>query len=240
MRFRALPLHLAAIALLALAGCAPPPAEEAVVEDVDSIPPPPYSDATMPQHSPPSAGIPGNPAELNRPASRRDIVLVEGMPDTVEMHLVRAPEGFPLVFSTYAPADMVVQADSSDAGHSLEFVARFGGVLNERAYVQFFFYPAGTALASARSLVETFVAGLNPELDLSREATPRTWMTERSAFTYPHEEETFVGSIGLAQRGNVVFHYLEHYPAEYGDGMAPRIGTILDEWRWGDGTSLTQ
>jgi hypothetical protein len=32
---------------------------------------------------------------------------------------------------------------------------------------------------------------------------------------------------------------VSHYPAEYGDGMGPRIARILSHWRWEDtGTSI--
>lgn len=164
--------------------------------------------------------------------------MIEGMPDTVELRLVRAPPDFPVRFSTYVPADMDVGTESTADGHSLEFTARFGGVPNERAYVQFFFYPHATTPALGHNSIESFVNSLNPEVDRSREVEPHDWAIEEIAFTYPHDQALFVGRVALAQRGDVVFHYVQHYPAEYGDGMAPRIGTILREWRWGDGTAL--
>jgi hypothetical protein len=224
---------------LALAACAPPAPDEATeAEPADTIPPPPYSEETLPSGSPPSAGSPGAPVELQRPATRRGVIAIEGATDSIDLRLTRSPDDFPVRFSTYVPADMVPETETTPNGFAFEVVASFQGRRNDRAYVQFFFYPPGTSLALARSTVDSFVSGLNPEIDRSRPAMPYPWAIERTAFSYPHEDELFIGSIALAQRGNVVFHYLEHYPAEYGDGMAGRIATILDEWRWGDGTSL--
>jgi len=228
--------------LCAAAACAPPVDEgeepALTAEPDDTIPPPPYSEQTQPSSGPPSAGVPGERVQSERPARRRGVLMIEGTADSMEFRLVETPDGFPLEFSTYVPADMVAEIDSSNAGHSVEFVANFGGTLNSRAYVQAFFYPRNTALSLARTTVDNFVTGLNPEVDRSRAEAPESWASEQTSFSYPHEQQTYTGRIALAQRGDVVFHVLAHYPAEYADGMGPRIAAILQEWRWADGTPL--
>ena len=40
------------------------------------------------------------------------------------------------------------------------------------------------------------------------------------------------GWIELGRRGDRWFHVLVQYPGEMGDGMVPRVRTILEEWRW--------
>lgn len=230
--------HASGLIAAALLACASPDAADETAARDTLVRAPPYSEATLPPDSPPSAGVPGPAAQLERPATRRDIVVIEGMPDTLELRLMESPDDFPLQFSTYVPVDMEVQTERVNGGRSLELVANFGGVLNERAYVQVFFYEPGTTLARARTFVDGFVSGLNPEVDRAREVEPHPWAHEQTAFSYPHEQQLFVGSIALARRGEIVFHYIQHYPAEYGDGMAPRISTILREWIWQDGTRL--
>lgn len=229
-----------AVVLLA-AACAPPPEEEDVVEIVepdDTIPPPPYSEQTAPTTLAPSAGVPGEPVELDRPATKRGVLMLEGTPDTVEFRLVESPQGFEPGFSTYAPADMVVSFDSAGGGQSVRFTANFGGTLTPRAYAQVFFYPRSTALSLARTTVDNFISGLDPEVDRSVSEAPEPWAFEQTSFSYPHEQQTYIGRIALAQRGDIVFHLLAHYPAEYADGMGPRIAAVLHEWRWADGTPL--
>ena len=204
----------------------------------DAVPPPPYTEATLPTDSPPSAGRPGAGDAAERPARKRAVVMIEGMADTVELSLVTAPEDSPLQFSTYAPPDMEVATDVVDGARSIRFVANFGGVRNERAYVQFHFYPRGTTRAIARNAVAGFLSGLNPVVDRTTEVEPYPWAIEQTRFRYPHEGQTFVGSVALAERGDILFHYVQHYPDEYGDGMPGRIRTIMEEWRWQDGTPL--
>lgn len=235
------PARLALLVLLLAAACVPPAEEdsmEEVVEPDDTIPPPPYSEQTQPSSRPPSAGVPGERVEVERPATKRGVLMLEGTADTTEFRLVETPAGFPLQFSTYVPADMVADVDSVDGGHSIEFVANFGGVLEQRAYVQVFFYPRRTSLPLARTTVDNFITGLNPEVDRSISETPEPWAYEQTSFSYPHEQQTYVGRIAIAQRGDVTFHMLAHYPAEYADGMGPRIAAVLHEWRWADGTPL--
>ncbi len=225
-----------------LAACMPDTGEDTAGtrtdEVADTIPPPPYTEETLPQSQPPSAGVPGASANMQRPASQIGVLMLEGAADSVEFRLVQSPAGFPAGFSTYIPADMQAQPRATDAGHSLEIVANFGDVRNERAYLQFFFYPAGTSLALARTNIDSFITGLNPEVDRSRPVTPYPWATEQIAFSYPHEQQTFVGHAAIAQRGAVPFHLIVHYPAEYGDGMGPRVDAVLREWRWDDGSPL--
>jgi hypothetical protein len=204
----------------------------------DTIPPPPYSEETLPIDSPPSAGVPGPPDSAPRPQRKRAAVIVEGMADTLELRLVRAPARFPLRFSTYLPPDMAVTTEAAQGGRAIRFVANFGGVHNERAYVQFYFYPRGTTRLMARNQINGFLTGLNPQVDRTAPEVPFPWALEQTRFSYPHEGQTFVGTVALAERGNVLFHYVQHYPAEYADGMAGRIRTLMEEWRWEDGTAL--
>jgi hypothetical protein len=232
--------RLGIVVAAALVACAAPVEDETPPgTEADTIPPPPYSEATMPSDSPPSAGTPGEPDNVTRPATKRGVRMIEGTADTVQLELVRAPADFPLAFSTYVPEGIDVESATSDAGHSLKLVAAFDGRRNERAYLQFFFYPEGTTRAVARSNIEVFVSGLNPEVDRTESVTPYPWAIEQSNFTYPHEQQVFLGGIALAQRGNAMFHFLRHYPGDYGDGMASVISIVLGEWRWADGTPLT-
>lgn len=206
----------------------------------DTIPPPPYNESTMPQTEPPSAGVPGAPQELNRPETATAVLLIEGTPDTVATKLVRSPTDFPAGFTTYTTDDMPASVQISEDGVSIQFTAQFGGVRNERAYLQVFLYPAGTTRATATGRTEAFVSGLNPEIDLSEAGDRYAWAFQETRFGYPHEDVLHTGYLALAERGTTLFHVLYQYPAEYGDGMAPRIALILDEWRWRDGSGLRQ
>ena len=224
---------------LALAACNSGGDASSTSAGDDTIPPPPYTEATLPDDSGPTAGVPGNPTDGQRPARKQGVIMIEGTADTMELRLVRAPDDFPLQFSTYVPPDMEVEIDvSGDGGRSIKVVANFAGRRNERAYVQFHVYPPGTTRAIARNAITGFLSGLNPEIDLSQPVAPPPWGIERTRFAYPHEAQRFVGSVVLAERGDLLFHTVVHYPDEYGDGMAGRVGKIMEEWRWADGQPL--
>src|SRR5690606_12550805 len=119
---------LGLVVAAALIACTAPVEDETPPDtEADTIPPPPYSEATMPSDSPPSAGMPGEPDNVTRPATKRGVRMIEGTADTVQLELVRAPADFPLAFSTYVPEGIDVESATSDAGHSLKLVAAFDG-----------------------------------------------------------------------------------------------------------------
>ena len=171
-----------------------------------------------------------------RPERRADTLRLEGMPQPLESHLYRAPWREPLAFSTYVPADMITEA----AGDTVRFVADFGGQRQDSALVQVVALPHGLApdslrratrrLAEQRGLPAGPTSANLPwaiaEFDFrGRACSPATCST---------------GTIVLAAHGGRFFRVLWQYPAEYGDGMAPRVRWILEEWRWqdtGDGLS---
>ena len=88
-----------------------------------------------------------------------------------------------------------------------------------------------------RNSVQGYLTTLNPEAEGFEPADRFEWSDEEFAFRYPEaaaDGSTHVGVISIGRHGNRFFHLLIHYPAEYGDGMAPRAALILDEWRWED------
>jgi len=42
------------------------------------------------------------------------------------------------------------------------------------------------------------------------------------------------GRVSIGRHGDNWFHVVRHYPVEYGDGLGPRLHTILRLWRWDD------
>src|SRR5690606_4159180 len=91
-----------------------------------------------PPASPAGAAKPGASADTAgataaRPQTRVDTLYLEGMPEPVELTLVRSPAGFPLPFSTYATDDFIVEPAGSDVqgDPAVRFIAAFGGVRND-------------------------------------------------------------------------------------------------------------
>jgi hypothetical protein len=180
-------------------------------------------------------------------------ILIEGMADTLEFRLVRAPRDFWSPFSTYAPVDMAVDFTSVDELRVVHFTAEFGGVRNERARLSFYIHPPGSTVEQAQAQLAAYLSGLFPDdtpiardepyeqADPVEPASHYPWAQHESRYTVPHPDGRgmLVGRSGVGVHGDRVFHFVIEYPAEYGDGMGPRVEAILDEWRWEpDGTML--
>lgn len=179
----------------------------------------------------------------DRPASRTDTVLLEGMAETIELELFRTPENFPLPFTAYVPADMAASADTEDG--TAHVVAEFGGVRNEDAFVHLYVFPAGTpwqeAVATARGYEagRGIPAGRNVEPIAEDLPEPSLdWAGEAYRYRYQAGGQWFGGTIGVGTRQDRPFLILRHWPAEYVEGFSPRADFIMETWRWSDGSPL--
>jgi hypothetical protein len=160
----------------------------------------------------------------------------------VTLTLVRSPEWFRPPFSTYVPPRMRTDFVADDATPSVRFAAAFDGSVSPDAYLQVRLYPPGAAELVAQQEVDAYLRGRSPRQDPITQSDRWPWALDSYGFAYGGEGGTqrFVGAMAIARHGNRFLHVLTHYPAEYGDGMGPRVAQILDEWRWeDDGSFLT-
>ena len=164
---------------------------------------------------------------LDRAATRLDTMQVEGMPDTITLHLFRTTAGFGLPFSTYVPRDMIAEADSSAGGQAVRFVANFDGQRNDSVQIAVRAYPEGTTEAQARAAL---VAALGGNKVVREPDRMTSWAEEE----YDLQDLAFTGSGMLGRHGGRLFHVVLRYPSEYADGFGPRALVILNEWRWTD------
>jgi hypothetical protein len=188
----------------------------------------------------------GGAVAVQRPETVRRPVTIEGMQESMEFRLVRSPDGFSLPFSTYVPADMEPEFSGAGADGVVHFRARFGGVVNERAGMTVHVHPPKTLVRQAQQQLAAYLSGLYPddipdmrgsgyETTVPVEPASRyPWAVEESRYRVPGGQpgETIVGRAGVGSHGERVFHYIIEYPAEFGDGMGPRVDAILEEWRW--------
>ena len=216
-----------------LAGCGPAGEER-----------PPAPDAGLPPPRDDSAGVRQPPAtpgsdDEQRPGTRQIAISIEGTQDTIEARLVRAPADFTLRFSTYVPEDMSPALERSEAGEALRVTAEFGGVRNEQAYIEVLIHPPGTARDGALDALRAFLRALHPDIEIQEQADRYSWAEAAFSFRYPDGGgSSFIGSAALGRHGDRWFRLLRNYPGDYGDGMGPRVGVILEGWRWADGSRL--
>lgn len=211
---------------LVCAACGPredaQPAPDGTEPPVTSDPAPPV-DAQQPGDDAPPAA---------RPRTRMDTIMVEGMAQTETSQLVETQGGFARPFSTYVPEGI---ESSLNAPSTARFTAAFAGNRNPDAFMEVFVHPSGAMRPAAEDILADLMSRRNvAEHETSATGRP-SWALDAIAFTYSGSDGTpFTGSVTVGQQGTTYLHIVRHYPAEYGDGLPPRLQSILEEWRWED------
>jgi hypothetical protein len=163
-----------------------------------------------------------------RPETIRDTVMIEGIAEVETASLVSTPANFPLPFSTYLPEGM--RAEFADDGSRVRFIAAFGGTVNPDAYVQ-----VSPAMGDARAAADSIIRSARGSAAEVSHADAPSWAEGAARFMYRNTAGDLVsGRVTSARHSGRVFHVVHHYPAEYADGMGPRIDRILRHWRWED------
>ena len=206
------------LCLLAMSwGCADP-GGGASPEEAPSLP----ADTTMPP-------IPG----ANRPDSVQGVLNLEGSREPMTYRIFRSPEGYPLAFSTYVPADMEVEEAGSGREAEVRFLAAFGGVRNAEMLVSARFPRESLSTEQARARVREIADSLGRAEPGESERYP--WALEWYRID---GEGTSVGAVALGRHRDRFFFVITRYPADAGDGFEPRAKRVLDEWRWSEGGGL--
>jgi hypothetical protein len=96
-------------------------------------------------------------------------------------------------------------------------------------------YPRGSTSVVARQGALEFLRSRFLVGDEARPIPPPSWAREAYDMSYSGDRGMlYAGSVVLASHRDRYFHVVRHYPAEYGDGLAPRFHRILEWWRWED------
>ncbi len=158
------------------------------------------------------------------PPPQRIRIRVEG--EAVDIELARyAPSGIP--FTTYYPKpDFAPILTRLSDGIDVRFIATFGGQREESAYVRLFFPHRNATVAGMRRWLGKQNKGWRA-LNRTR-ITGFPWAIERIDFEEKQPgQPVALGSAFIGKRGDRAFAVIERFPADYGDGFAPRASIIL-------------
>lgn len=164
-----------------------------------------------------------------RPATKAGTIMIEGMPEPMDFILFEVPDDWPLAFSTYHTADFLAEPLRTGEGDAVNFVANFGGTRNDEVLIQVFFHPEGTDPGEADMVAEHLAQDFQLE--------PADDDDDRAPWAYAvwvARGGPNITWLAAAEYDGQYFYLLADYPAEYGDGIGPRIGVILREWIWTD------
>lgn len=161
----------------------------------------------------------------SQPPTKTSVIFIEGEKTAIALRLY---DEYKNLFTTYFPnQDFLPEGVSSGEGTGARFIANFGGVRNNKAYVSVSFLNSVKNLGQLRRFVNS-KSGLlasNKWRVISRtQNTSYPWAKEKIVF---RQGRDITGTLYLGQQNGKVFYVITHYPLEYGDGFAPRADLIL-------------
>lgn len=167
-------------------------------------------------------------AQTQRPSTKPATISVEGEKTQITLKLYKAISPR---FSTYYPEKYFLpESGASDEGTSVRFFVNTTNTKNEDAYVHFAFLNHIKTLGQVRKFVNGkrgLIASNGWQVVSRTRRVPYRWAKERIDFRQRKGNETIVGSVYLGESKGKAFYAIAHYPAEYGDGFAPRANLIF-------------
>jgi hypothetical protein len=169
---------------------------------------------------------------IDRPATRTDTMMLEADPHVFEARRLDAG-----LYSVYYPADeMIVEQGASDEGEGVRFIANFGGTRTDSAFLHIFTpNDPASGLDDVRRLLLEPKGIIGSHGWRAEEMTPARypWAIESFRIT-GRAGSDIIGSASIGEhrgRGIVV---VTAYPAEFAEGMGPRVASILASLEWKD------
>jgi hypothetical protein len=135
-------------------------------------------------------------------------------------------------FTTYIPEDdFVAESVSSGEGTGTRLFYNVTGTKDKDAYISIFFPNQETTVEDVEALV-TGKGGLiesNQWQVLNRtKEVPYSWVQEKISYQKGTGTPNIVGEVYIGQDKGKAFYVMTQYPAEYGDGFAPRADIVLN------------
>ncbi len=162
-------------------------------------------------------------SQPTRPATKKATLSVEGEKTQITLKLYQNP----LFITYFPPQDFLVESTSSGEGQGVRFIVNFGGKKNENAYVHLAFL----SNLQNYSQVSKFINSKNGLIAANKwrvvnrnQNKPYPWVKQNIAFSHG---KNILGNIYIGEQNGKAFYLITHFPAEYGDGFAPRVDLIL-------------
>ncbi|MFM2061958.1 MAG: hypothetical protein RLZZ507_1628 [Cyanobacteriota bacterium] len=168
--------------------------------------------------------VDSNKSAKNRPPNKTATISVEGEKTNINLKLYQEKN----LFSTYFPEeDFLVETATSDQPKRVKFIANFGGIKNEDAYIQITFTDNFQNIAEVKNFItskEGIIAANKWKIVSRSNTLTYPWAKEKIAFS---KGEDIVGDIYIGEQNAKVFYVITHFPLEYGDGFSPIEDLVL-------------
>lgn len=166
--------------------------------------------------------------ESQKPSTKTDTISVEGEKSEVTLKLY---DELTQVFTTYFPKDdFVAETASSGADAGSIFYYNVDGNKNKDVYVSISF-PTWANNAEQLERLLTAKGGLVQknqwQMENRTKDVPYSWAKEKILYKQPGSSQNILAELYIGEMNGKVFYVITHFPAEYGDGFAPRADFIL-------------
>lgn len=166
--------------------------------------------------------------DSKRPSTKTDTISIEGEKSEVTLKLY---DELSQIFTTYFPKDdFVAESVSSGEGTGSTFYFNIDGNKNSDVYVSVFF-PNDVNNAEQLERLLTAKGGLVQknqwQMENRTKDVPYSWAKEKILYKQPGSEQNILAALYIGEANGKVFYVITRYPAEYGDGFAPRADFIL-------------
>lgn len=166
--------------------------------------------------------------DSKRPSTKTDTISIEGEKSEVTLKLY---DELSQIFTTYFPKDdFVADSVSSGEGTGSTFYFNIDGNKNSDVYVSVFF-PNDVNNAEQLERLLTAKGGLVQknqwQMENRTKDVPYSWAKEKILYKQPGSEQNILAALYIGEANGKVFYVITRYPAEYGDGFAPRADFIL-------------
>lgn len=165
--------------------------------------------------------------ESQEPSTKTDTMSVEG--EKTEVTLKRYDQASD-VFTTYVPEkDFVAESRDFGEGTDAWFIYNVGGNPNKNVFVAMFFPAKATTLEQLKQFAQDrrLLEANQWELVTRTKEVPYSWAKEKIVYKQRASSQNLGGEVYVGEANGKAFYVITHYPAEYGDGFAPRADLIL-------------
>ena len=165
--------------------------------------------------------------ESQQPSRKIDTMSVEG--EKTEVTLKRYDQGSD-VFTTYFPEkDFVAESRDFGEGTGAWFIYNVGERQNKNVFVAMFFPAKATTLEQLKQVAQErrLLEANQWELVTRTKEVPYSWAKEKIVYKKRGSSQNLGGEVYVGEANGKAFYVITHYPAEYGDGFAPRADLIL-------------
>jgi hypothetical protein len=158
-----------------------------------------------------------------------------GTKQPVTLELIKAPEGFPVQFSTYKTTDLQMASARIGSNASITLSRVVSAQSGSQGIVQIQFDTAGASSANpAEEALKSYTSGMKISALSMTALEGYPWAKQARSYRYTSEGRQVTGRIIAGTRGSHAWRILVQHAPDAAAAINPRLDILLRNWRWDD------